>query len=317
MLVRCSFPIVWSIGVSVLVRLLTAGASRDVLPADFFVPLSFALLVSLFIRLYWSWRNYQRGHEKVLEMTTHTIDAMMISTTSPHIRSRGMDVLELMRKILVLLAFIRQDLRESRQHRYDTTPYMSGWRKKRLASEAFRSRSMQFIEDPYGAPPLRVLLNGDEKKKFKGYGSHDRVIVAAAATRIYFNKFVNYGEQKVAPPDGKMFLRSLSMVLENWDECRAIVRTPTPFVLHHFVILSLLIHACLVAPVYFSWGQQGWICVVVTALNTLAFYGIEEASKEMEVPFGWRQSDCSLTKACRNVLKRTRVLCTVGKIVVE
>lgn len=316
-LIRCCFPMLWAIGVSVLVRLLAGGETRDLLPADFFLPFALATLITLFIRLFWSWRNYQRGHEKVLEMTTHCIDAMMVATTSPHIRSRGMDVLELMRKVIVMLAFIRQDLREARQHLCDTTPFMSGWRKKRLAAEAFQSDSSQFIQDRHGAPPLRVVLNSEEKTKFKGYSSHDRVVVAAAAARIHFNKYVHLGEQRVLPPDGRMFLKSISKVLENWDECRAIVRTPTPFVLHHFITVLLLFYACFLAPLYFSWGQQGWICVVVSALNALAFYGTEEASKEMEVPFGWRQSDCSLTKACRNVLKRTYVLCTVGKIVVD
>lgn len=315
--IRCFFPALFAVIVSVLLRLFTPQVSRTMLPNEFYLVFSISCMISLVIRLFWSWRKYQQGHEKVLEIATSLIDCMLLVSTSPHIRSRGMEVIELMRKMLILHAFVRHDLREARQHILDTTPYMSGWRKKRLAVEAFTSGSREYIEDPHGAPPLKLLLNEEEVEHLSEYSTHDRVIVAAASVRIYLNKYVNVGTDRVVPSDGQMFLETLSKVIHDWNHCRAIIRVPTPFVLHHLISVLLFLQVCIVAPVYFCWGQSGWVCVMFAAVNAIGFYGLEEAAKEMEVPFGWRQSDCSLTKSCRNVLKRAITLCKVTKVITE
>ncbi len=284
------------------------------LSPDFFLPFFLLTLVVLVARLCGAWHSYRKGHEMVLQMQASAVDLLLTCTTSIHVRNSGMDMLEMVRRLNVLLAFIRQDLRESRHHVTEHTTFKAGQKKSRLAKEWFYSSEDKFVRDPYGAPPLRLLLTPSEVEVYKTQSTTDRILVCTIAIRTLFAKHVNIGEKKMSTPDTTIFRENLQSIVHSWGKCREIVRTPPPFVLHHLALCLTLAQSMFFAPPFFATNTTGFFAVFASMFLTFGLYALEEAACEMEVPFGWRASDCNLTKMCRNLLKRSLAFCKICKI---
>jgi len=274
-------------------------------------------MLTLFVvgfRLYGAWYSYRKGHEMVLQMGSSAVDLLLTCTTSIHVRNSGMDLLEMLRRLNILAAFIRQDLRESRHHLVDPSTFKAGAKKSRLATEWFNETEESFVKDRYGSPPLKLLLTPGEVQVYKSHGPQDRVIVCTIAIRTLFAKHVHVGAKRMSTPDSKLFQGHLERVIHSWAKCRELIRTPPPFVLHHLGLGLSLSVCALFGPVFLSARVSGAWAIVASAMLAFGLYALEEAACEMEVPFGWRASDANLSKMCRTVLKRSWTFTKICKI---
>lgn len=293
----------------------TLNHNYAALTPQLFIPIFIVTLFVVGFRLFGAWHSYRKGHEMVLHIVHSAVDALLTCSTSLHVRSSGMDMIEMTRRLNILLAFIRQDLRESRHHRVDNMSYKAGSKKGRLAMEWFNADPKKFIQDPYGSPPLKLLLTPAEQSIYQSYGPQDRILVCVISIRTYFARFVNFGEQRMSTPDSKLFQHNVEEIVHSWGKCRELVRTPAPFVLHHLALVLIFIVSMGLTPAYFHTEAYYYppFPVIGSFLLTFALYGVEEAASEMEVPFGWRQSDCNLTKMCRSFLKHSHTFCKICK----
>jgi len=316
---RCILPALTSACVAtglVMVRRFFWGKTFMALSSEFFLPF---FMISLFVvafRLFGAWYSYRTGHEMALQIVSNAVDCLLTCTTSLHIRNSSLDVLELVRRLNILLAFIRQDLRESRHHRVDVATFKAGSKKGRLAKEWFFDNELKFVEDPYGAPPLKLLLNGAEQQIYKDYSPPDRILVCIISIRTLFARHVHFGELKMSTPDSKVFQNNVQGIIHCYGRCRELLRTPAPFVLHHFGLVLLFFSTHVFGPLYFVLQEgnnekQDFFAIAASFAFAFSFYGIEEAACEMEVPFGWRQTDCNLTKMCRSFLKHSFTFCKI------
>lgn len=283
----------------------SARGAKFRLPEAFFLPIFLGTLAVLLFRLFGAWHSYRKGHEMVLLMGSSAMDALLTCATSIHVRSSGMDMTEMARRLNVLLALVRQDLRESRQHKVEASAYKAGAKKSRLAKDFFWSTPDRFLDDPFGAPPLRLLLTAPEADLYRDASPESRVVMCVVSVRTLFAKHVNFGEERMSTPEGKIFQQNVQAVVHSWRQCREIVRTPAPFVLHHLGMLLALLVALVWAPLFFAAGVDGYFPVATSMAATLLLYGIEEAACEMEVPFGWRPTDTNLSAMCRSFLKQS------------
>ncbi|GBG24979.1 Hypothetical Protein FCC1311_011962 [Hondaea fermentalgiana] len=314
---RCFLPATVSALITGLwVSFLLLDSGRTALAPELFLPIFLVTLFVVGFRLFGAWHSYRKGHEMVLHIVHSAVDCLLTCTTSLHVRSSGLDIMEMTRRINILLAFIRQDLRESRHHKVDNMTYKAGAKKGRLAVEWFNAEPYKFIEDPYGSPPLKLLLKPGEENVYAGHSPQDRILICVISIRTYFAKHVNFGEQRMSTPDSKLFQHNVEAIVHSWGKCRELVRTPAPFVLHHLALLLIFVLTMGLAPVYFHTEAQSYPAfpVIASFLLTFALYGIEEAACEMEVPFGWRASDCNLTKMCRAFLKHSHTFCKICKV---
>jgi len=307
-LFRCFFPAI----LSGLIGMLVAYSDHHVLIPDTFIQVyTIVLVLVLGLRLVGSWESYRRGHEHVLQMGTSCSDALLACATCIHVRNSGLDMLEMVRRLNLLLALIRQDLRESRQHLADYSSFKSGNKKSRLARESF-AEGDYFLDDIYGSPPLGALLTEGEIAVYRNHSTSERTVIAVVSIRTYFARFVHFGQQKMSTPDSKMFQNHIERIISSWNKCRQIIVTPAPFVLQHFALGLMLVFTMVFLPLYLSQdiATSFFLCSTLTFVT----YGIEEAACEMEVPFGWRNTDANLTKMCRKFLKDSGTICKVCKV---
>jgi putative membrane protein len=76
----------------------------------------------------------------------------------------------------------------------------------------------------------------------------------------------------------------LSKLVDSQGACEKIRKTPLPFV--YVVMLKQLILVYLIALPFAIADRSGWWAPVVMAMASLSLFGIEEASVEIEDPFG-------------------------------
>ena len=81
----------------------------------------------------------------------------------------------------------------------------------------------------------------------------------------------------------------LSKLVDSQGACEKIRKTPLPFV--YVVMLKQLILVYLIALPFALAARCGWWSPVVMAMASLSLFGIEEASVEIEDPFG-REDNC-------------------------
>lgn len=304
------------------------------LPWEAFLPLAACTLVLCSYRLYAASCSCTRGKELVRMMGHAAEEMVLVCVTSPIVRESGMELQEICRKINVLLAFVRQDLRESRQHEDSRRIFRRGSPRDQLALQAFFTTPLHFAQDPYGAPPLIAMLSQEEIDYYSNFKPNARVLVLVAELSAFFKQHVNYGSAHMTTPEGKVFERELRRVRDAWSECSWIIKTPVPYALHHFTLVAMFVFAILVAPLYYATHDAVisqlrtddsniaadlrvgvWMSCPLAFITAAIFYGFEAAAVRIEVPFGWGESDCNLTGMCRGVLKNTATLFKVRKAI--
>ena len=276
---------------------------EGICPDNFYLPMCYVTLLLLCFRLGLAVRSFLRGNEIIRKITKGITDSMMLCVTCPNVRKGTLDINELCRKLNLLMAFIRQDLRESRVHPKSKYVYQSGGSRDIEAVEQFYITPVQFAEDPHGAPPLHALLTHEELDYYSNFKPTDRVNILLAEICAYFSDNVNYGSQRMTTPTGKIFMMGMREINDSWIQAKHIIKVPIPFTLHHTVILALFTFCAVVSPLYFGSTTTSWMAVPASFFLSFFFYGIELIATEIEVPFGWRANDVSLTSSCRFVLK--------------
>jgi len=290
------------------------------LPLEAFLPLALGTLCLCAYRLFVACANCAQGKELVRAMGHSAEEMVLVCVTSPIVRESGMDLQEICRKINILLAFVRQDLRESRQHEDSPKLFRRGSVRDQLALQAFFTTPLHYAQDPHGAPPLIAMLSQEEIDYYSNFKPNARVLVLVAELSAFFKHHVNYGSAHMTTPEGKVFERELRRIRDAWSTCGWVVKTPAPYALHHFTLVSIFVFTIAIAPLYFATHKGSaafgaWMSCPLAFFTAALYYGFEAAAECIEVPFGWGESDCNLTAMCRSVLKNTATLFKVREAI--
>jgi len=106
-------------------------------------------------------------------------------------------------------------------------------------------------------------------------------------------------EGKLEPEQARTLETYVAQLLDCQGGCERIRLTPIPFVyavhIKQFLMIYLVTLPFVVIP------MMGWLAVPLVVVTTFGLYGIEEASVEIEDPFGTDPNDLPLDALCATI----------------
>lgn len=132
---------------------------------------------------------------------------------------------------------------------------------------------------------IRVYLPDELTRQVLRYGNPPSRVALAITSWIEREA----REAQLPPPIVRQLEDQVARLVDAQGSCERILKTPLPFV--YVVMIKQLIMVYLLTLPFAVGNISGWWSPVLMAIIALALFGIEEASVEIEDPFG-RQENC-------------------------
>ena len=310
-------------GMSIMWKFIFRDYYEYELPTDVWAPLGTVTAFLVVFRTNLAYDRYYEGRKLLGQI----VDAMSgcVRLTAAHVGvQRGsedgksgttdVDVAELARNVNIMIAFIRQDLRESRLPPGQDTGRLfchnKSWRAVFAGGGKHDPCRFWVDHDLFGAPSLKELLTENEITFYASLKPHERVLASSAELLKDFTQGCQDGHAC------DQFAQLISSATTGWRGCCRIIDCPMPFSYSHMLNLMLFLFAVVVAPILFAQMIQGesWLMVPSVAILNLIFYGMNELGVEIENPFGWQLNDHNLTRFCKVVRTETNMLVAWYKV---
>ena len=245
---------------------------------------------TLVFRLMFSYSRYYDGKGLVgvmvnslrcLNLGACTMMRSLNRRSSPELEQEiNDDVTEIRRLSCVLMAFMRQAVRE---RRHGVEPFTL----KKLSPT-----DEEMIDDPQGWPSLSVMLTDAEKARYLKCDYRARVGCCASKMIAIIDERRRLGH--ISERSAFEMLGRIEACVNAVADIERIVSSSMPFAFIHLMNFVVFFFA-LSSPFVFITSYK-WLAVVPSMLVTLSLFGIAELGSLLADPFGWEDPKHDLTK---------------------
>ena len=306
-LVRAIPQVLIAMGMAGLWRFIYSEKFEYAIPKNSFSGMAFATAFLVVFRSNLAYSRYYEGRKLLGALVHHLSRLVRVCAAETNLQGH-VDLKEVARKANVLMAFIRQDLRESRNPPNAHTAVVGAGRDKSWKAHfgpgggAAGAPPYWITHDDHGAPPIGSLLRQDEIDYYTTVNAHGRVV---GATSELMGELTRNVDDSVTVAG---FVGIIDTVTGNWRGACRIIDTPMPFSYAHMLHLILLLFTLVAVPLVFAEGLEGYLMIPAAGIVALIFYGINELASEIENPFGWQENDHNLSRFCKGLFKETEML---------
>jgi len=260
----------------------------------------------LALRTNLAYDRYYEGRKLIGNMLNALREAVSIAYTyrddegiqqsTQHDGQRPRELREFIRrKAMLLWAFARQDLRESKEG-FDPR---GGMGDREFDNETFAL-------DPC-RPAIAHLIDDVDLKRYSRLAPNQRPAAVMTEMRLGCGELSSYISEHERGFMQTEFLTSSKEVMDHYKAALRIVQTPMPFPYAH--MLSVIVFAFVYITPFLYAGPfasgEGWVATMMLAF---CFYGIQETGSKLENPFGWDTIDHDLERYGMNMCEETELI---------
>jgi ion channel-forming bestrophin family protein len=295
-------PTILGLIMGAIFKVIFDGLATYSIPTQLFGPISTLTAFLLVFRTNLAYSRFDEGRKKLGAIVASF--SLIVKFCIINGGKKQVNIEEVVRKINLAFAFLRQDLRESRVppgiNNINISDSDKEW--KRLFAGGGKHATCTFWVDYdfWGAPQMKDIVTEEEIKYYSILKPNARVLMALTAigqevSSGYFTDVVNVAINA-----------ELSKVESAWRSCCRIIDTPFPFVYNHLLHFMLFIFCYLVGPIVYAQELRGRtflldyiLCIVASGGVSLLFYGTNAIGQEIENPFGWQKNDHNISRFCK------------------